>query len=371
MGSVRLLYWAEQFHPYIGGIEVLTAGALPRLQSLGFSCSVITSTGPLDLPEEGAFGSIPVYRFPFRQTLESRDAGEVNRLMRRVGRLEAALAPDLVHVFLSDPSCLFHLAARRSHPSRLVVSVHNWRSAPGAGASLFARVLTEADWAVGNSSFTAEQIRLVAPSCADRSSVLYSGVPTPAFPPSELSLEPLWIVCVGRLVETKGFDLALEALARLAPRHPGARLRVIGDGPARRGLEAMAAALGIGAAVEFAGWVDPDRVWEHLDRASVVVIPSRAPETLCQVAIQASLMARPVVAARIGGLPEVVVDEQTGLLVEPNDGAALAEAVDRLCHSPARTAEMARTARARALSRFTISSYVEGVAALYRRVGRG
>jgi glycogen synthase len=367
---MRLLYWAEQFHPYLGGIEVLTAGALPRLQALGFSCSVITSTGPLDLPDEGWYGSIPVYRFPFRKTLESRDPAAVNLLARRLGQLESTLAPALVHVFLSDPSCLFHLAARRSQPSRLVVSVHNWRStAPDAGPSLLGRVLTEADWVVGNSAFTLDQLHLVAPSCADRSSVIHSGVESPAFAPTEFSLNPLRMVCVGRLVETKGFDLVLSALARLLPDHPDARLRLIGDGPARPALEAVAAKLGIGEAVEFPGWVDPDQVYEHLDRASVVLIPSRSPETLCQVAIQASLMARPIVATRIGGLPEVVVHEQTGLLVEPNDSAGIADAVDRLCRSPLRARAMARSARTRALSTFTMSSYVDGVAALYRRLG--
>lgn len=368
---MRLLYWAEQFHPYLGGIEVLTANALPRLQDLGFSCSVITSKGPLDLPDEDRYGSIPIYRFPFRSTLESKDPGAVNRLIRRLAELESDLAPDLVHVFLSDPSCLFHLAARRLHRSRLVVSVHNSRStsAPETGPSLLARLLTEADWVVGNSSFTLGQLRVVAPSCADRSSVIFSGVQGPAFTPAEFSLDPLRIVCAGRLVETKGFDLAISALSLLLPDHPRARLQLIGDGPARPALETLAGRLGIRDAVEFAGWVDPDHVYEHLDRASMVLIPSRSPETLCQVAIQASWMARPIVATRIGGLPEVVVHERTGLLVGLNDCSALVEAVDRLSRSPRRTREMAKAARVRALSMFNMSSYVDGVAAIYRRVG--
>ncbi len=367
---MRLLYWAEQFHPYLGGIEVLTAGVLPRLQDFGFSCSVITSKGPLDLPDEGWFGSIPVYRFPFRRTLESRDPRAVNLLMQRLARLESTLAPDLVHVFLSDPSCLFHLAARRTHPSRLVVSVHNAHStAPEAGPSLLGRVLGEADWVIGNSSFTLDQLHRAAPACAERSSVIYSGVESPGFKPAPLSLQPLRIVCAGRLVEAKGFDLALAALAQLLPDHPGARLQLVGDGPARPALAAMAARLGIGAAFEISGWVDPAQVYAHFDRASVVLIPSRWIETLCQVAIQASLMARPVVAARVGGLPEVVAHEQTGLLVAPNDSAALAAAVESLCRSPERAGELARAARARALSLFGMSTYADGVAALYRRLG--
>jgi glycogen(starch) synthase len=367
---MRLLCWAEQFHPYLGGIEVLTAAALPRLQVLGFTCSVITSTGPLDLPAEGRFGSIPVYRFPFRQTLESKDPNAINLLARRIGKLEAELRPDLVHVFLSDPSCLFHLMARRFHASRLVVGVHNSRSGgPAAASSLLRRALTEADWVVGNSAFTLACLHGVAPSCAPRSSVIYSGVAVPTIVPSELSLTPLRIVCVGRLVEQKGFDLALMALARLLPNHPGAQVKLVGDGPARHSLEDLAVELGIREAVQLTGWVDPEEVYHHLDTASVVMIPSRGVETLSQVAIQASLMARPIVATRVGGLPEVVLHEQTGLVVGEGDDAALAEAVARLASSPGLAVELASSARSRATSRFTLEVYQEAAVHLYQRIG--
>lgn len=367
---MRLVYWMDQFHPYIGGLEVLAANVLPRLEALGFSCHVITSKGPMELADEDHFGSIPVYRFPFRSTLESRDPVAFHRLVRRIGELEARMAPALVHIFVSDPSFAFHLAARRFHPSCLIVSLHNWGPlAPEAGQSLLGRLLTEADWALGNSSFTLDRLREVAPECGARSSVLYSGVAEPLAAASPLSLEPLRLLCVGRLVEAKGFDLALHALARLHSQHPGVSLQLVGDGPARPALEALAQNLGLGAAVEFAGWVEPERIYDWIDRASVVLIPSRWAETLCQVAIQAAMMERPVVAARIGGVPEVVVDGQTGVLFEPENAAALADGVERLMQSPQRTAAMAATARTRALSTFSLSSYVDGVAALYRRVG--
>ncbi len=364
---MRLLCWADQFHPYIGGIEVLTAAALPRLQGLGFDCAVITSRGPLALPDEDHYGAIPIYRFPFRETLESKNPAAIQRLVQRIARLEKSLAPDLVHVFLSDPSCLFHLLARGTHPARMVVSVHNW-AALESGPSLFGRVLAEAAWTVGNSRFTLDEMRRVVPACSERSSVIYSAVEGPAAPPHEADFEPLRIVCVGRLVESKGFDVALAAFARLLPGHPGARLQLIGDGPARTALAARAGQLGIAAAVELTGWTDPNRIYEHLDRATVVVVPSRAPETLGQVAIQASLMARPVVASRIGGLPEAVEHERTGLLVEPGDATAIAAAVDRLARSPAYARALGNAARRKALSAFTMPAYVDSVAALYRRI---
>lgn len=364
---MRLLYWAEQFHPYVGGVEVLTAGALTRLQALGFDCAVITSIGPLGLPDEDRFGTIPVYRFPFRQTLESKDPAAIQRLVQRVARIEAALAPDVVHIFLSDPSCLFHLLARSADSARMVVSVHNWALLQ-AGSSLLGRVLTESDAVVANSCFTLDQLRRVVPACGGKASVIYSAVDVPPSQPAELSVEPLRIVCVGRLVESKGFDVALAAFARLLPSRRAARLRIIGDGPARTALAAHAGELGIAAHVELTGWVDPARVYEHLEQASVVVVPSRAPETLGQVAIQASLMARPVVATRIGGLPEVIEHERTGLLVEPGDDAGLAAALERLVRAPDLARAFGAAARRKALAAFTMPAYVEAVAGLYRRI---
>jgi glycosyltransferase involved in cell wall biosynthesis len=368
---MRLLCWADQFHPYIGGVEVLIANALPRLQREGFECAVVTSRGPLNLPEEGRYRSIPVYRFPFRETIESRDPRETQLLVRRLVELENRLAPDLVHVFLSDPSCLFHLMARRTPQSRLIVSVHNSSSDMRASAqhSLQSRALQEADWVVGNSAFTLARLHRLAPECVDRSSVIYSGVEPPNDKPSEPSTSRAHIVCVGRLVEKKGFDLPIAAIEKLRARHPQARLEVIGDGPARTALEGLCDALGIRALVDFPGWVDPSEVFHHLDRASVVVVPSRRDEALGQVAIQASFMGRPIVAARLGGLPEVVVHEETGLLVEPNDSAALAAALAWVLDHPREAKAMGERAMKRAHSMFTMNGYCDSISSLYRAVG--
>jgi len=155
-------------------------------------------------------------------------------------------------------------------------------------------------------------------------------------------------------------------LAFVRARLPTARLIIAGDGELRGDLERRAAALGVADAVELTGWVQPCDVPALLNRASVVVVPSRC-EPFGLVALEAGQMARPVVAFRVGGLPEIVADGRTGLLVDEGNSAALAAAILRLLLNPGEAAEMGRRARERAKT-FSAVRYADAFVALYRRL---
>jgi glycogen(starch) synthase len=98
-------------------------------------------------------------------------------------------------------------------------------------------------------------------------------------------------------------------------------------------------------------------------------MPSRR-EGLPLVAIQAAQMARPVIAARVGGLPEIVADGETGILVDPEDSAALANAIEFLIEHPEKAAQMGQMARRRAESEFSWTRYLNEVDALYRQLAK-
>src|SRR4029077_4031681 len=150
--------------------------------------------------------------------------------------------------------------------------------------------------------------------------------------------DPPRLLCLGRLVAEKGFDSAMTAFALVRNRLPSARLVIAGDGPERSKLQQQTIELGLADSVEFVGSVPPETAAHLIDEATLVVMPSRL-EGFGLVALEAALMARPVVAARVGGLPEVVLHEQTGLLVEHEDHEDLAEAITLLLDHP-RTATM-------------------------------
>lgn len=167
------------------------------------------------------------------------------------------------------------------------------------------------------------------------------------------------VVWVGLMAPVKRLDVLLDALALL----PGTRAVVAGDGPMRPMAEERARLLGDRVALP--GFVaDPASL---VAGAGVVVLTSDA-ENCPLVVLQALASGVPVVATRVGGVPEIVRDGVDGLLVPPGDPAAVAEAVGTLLDDPARRARMGAAARARAEEAFGIERCADGLLATYERV---
>ncbi|MFF4343622.1 glycosyltransferase family 4 protein [Kitasatospora sp. NPDC001540] len=174
--------------------------------------------------------------------------------------------------------------------------------------------------------------------------VLPNGIPrlTAAAPPAP-GREVLF---VGRLERVKGVHVLLEAFDAVRRRFPDARLTVVGDGAERAALERTARELPCGG-VEFTGWAEQRQVAERLRAAAVVVLPSLWPENFPTVALEALQLGRPLVASRVGGLPELV-GEDNGVLVAPGDPAALAAALTGLLGDPERLRRLGAASAARA-----------------------
>jgi glycosyltransferase involved in cell wall biosynthesis len=163
---------------------------------------------------------------------------------------------------------------------------------------------------------------------------------------------------VCRLVEPKkGLSVLLHSMAELALRlrKPPCQLLIVGDGPARGALEALRDRLGLTRWVVFTGTRrDVPRVLHALD---VFVLPSLY-EGFGIAILEAMAAGKPVVATTVGGIPEFVVDGETGLLVEPGNAAALAKAIECLLRDPERAGGMGMRGRARVLDAFQVSTVV-------------
>jgi glycosyltransferase involved in cell wall biosynthesis len=126
--------------------------------------------------------------------------------------------------------------------------------------------------------------------------------------------------------EKKGIDVLLRAFAQIRDREPQVRLVLAGDGPLRSRLEDLARSLGIGDRVEFLGRQERAQVADLLHGCRVFVLPSRS-EPFGIVILEAMACAKPVVATSAGGIPEIIESGKNGILVEPENPKALAEAV--------------------------------------------
>jgi glycosyltransferase involved in cell wall biosynthesis len=170
---------------------------------------------------------------------------------------------------------------------------------------------------------------------------------------------------VGRLEAHKGVDVLVDALAEL----PGATLRLVGEGPARKALEQQAERLGVDDRVDLVGFVGQDELPGEYRRFDVLAVPSmsnpRWTEQFGRVVVEAMAVGVPVVASRCGELPVVVGD--AGLLVEPGDPVALAAALTSVLSSPAEHARLVAAGLVQA-EQYTWPAIAESQLALYRRV---
>ena len=171
------------------------------------------------------------------------------------------------------------------------------------------------------------------------------------------------LLCVGRLIPIKGHIVLLRAFAQARERIPDLELEIAGRGPLEPALRALVKDLGLADSVRFLGQVSP--IQSAIERAAIVVVPSMG-EGFGMVALEAMERARPVIAAGIGGLGELVEHGETGLLVPPGEAEPFAEAIVELAGDLSRAARMGEAGRRRALRDFLEERCTDRTELLYR-----
>jgi glycosyltransferase involved in cell wall biosynthesis len=167
---------------------------------------------------------------------------------------------------------------------------------------------------------------------------------------------PPCILAVGRLVETKGFHVLVEACARLRDRGLAHRCLIIGTGPEAAPLQRLVNALGVSDRIVLKGKLSPEELLAYYRQADVLAMPScvrqQDADGIPTVLIEAMAMEIPVVATRVSGIPELVMDGETGLVVDPDDAAALAAALALVLSNETLSRRLARAGRDLVVSQF-------------------
>ncbi len=170
---------------------------------------------------------------------------------------------------------------------------------------------------------------------------------------------------IGRLAEVKQQAVLIRAFAKILPAFPAARLMLVGDGPLRAELEELAQSVGVASTVIFTGYQpNPERYLAALD---IFVLPSRA-EAMPLVIPEAWAAGRPVIASRVGGIPELIEDGKTGFLVESGDVNELAARLQSLLTDPQRARELGRAGRALACAKFDVTTMASTYDLIYREL---
>jgi glycosyltransferase involved in cell wall biosynthesis len=204
----------------------------------------------------------------------------------------------------------------------------------------------------------AKKIRVIPSGIDVRQFSIASCAPGPAKCQAGVTV----IGSVGVLEERKGHRFLLEAAARLKAKGLRLRYRIAGAGPLRQELERHTARLGLSEDFEFLGFVDDTAAF--LAGVDIFVMPSLF-EGLGVAALEAMAARKPVIASRVGGLAESVIDGVTGLLVAPGDEVQLADAIEKLCSEPARGVALGQSGREQVLRNFTVEQMAARNEAFY------
>jgi glycosyltransferase involved in cell wall biosynthesis len=288
-------------------------------------------------------------------------------------RLYAIERIDLLHMHspVAGGQAIPALAARLAGVSATIATYHQIQPDRLPTKTRVANYLTHThlmDATIAVSQDVATSLRLRAGVPSRNLHVIHNGIDLPE-PTSESAsvrvggADEILLGYFGRLSPEKGVSGLLDALALLARSCPRARTLIVGDGPERAALEAKAMHLGIADQVTFLGFRSDARVlMEQVD----VVVHAPVYEGFGLVVLEAMAARRPVVGTNApGGLAEMVVPEETGLLVCPGSADALAEALARLAQDAPARERMGRNGRARFEQHFSAGSMVERITTVY------
>jgi glycosyltransferase involved in cell wall biosynthesis len=364
---VRLMIWSPFYLPDKGGTETLLAALLPRMVARDHEVLVVASHGRHSLPDDTTRDGVRVVRFHFKEAVEGNRMGEVVDITRRIAALRKELQPELNHVHCVYSSNFFHLRTARIAPAPTLLTLHNDYIAGGLmpkEGTLFRTLLDQADRVTAVSRGALAPLLRELPDVRERASVIYNGVELGAVRSRPVPFDAPELLVLGRLIPAKGGDLAIEAFRRLGGDCPVAHLTFAGTGPLQSELEQQVAHSGLAGRVRFLGDVPHEEIGGLLESATVLLMPSRV-EGLPMALLEALSRECPVIATRVGGIPEVIQDGVTGRVVPPEDPGALEAAIRLALTDAERTREMARAARRKAEEIFDIDEALRKYEAVY------
>jgi glycogen(starch) synthase len=355
----RVMLMPSAFHPSLGGVEELSRQLALEQIRLGRPPVVVTMRWPKDLPSRSTVDDIDVRREIFRLPERNwrfltRWAMDHRRVTNRLVDLGRTANLGLVHVECVSGNAYYARRAADRLGVPLVVSLQG-ELTMDAGAvyqhstvlpGLLRTLFEEADAITACSGHTlAEAIDFTGVDPGDRARVVYNGISLAEFDGVDRRRDDGFVLGIGRHVPQKGFDVLLRAYAQTV-RDLGIDVGLVlaGDGTETPALVRLAEALGVQDRVDFVGRCDRARTVDLFGRCSFFVLPSRH-EPMGIVNLEAMAAGKAVIASRVGGVPEFVRDGATGVLVPPDDVAALSTAIAALERDPARRIALGEAGR--------------------------
>jgi glycosyltransferase involved in cell wall biosynthesis len=342
---------------------------------------------------------------PIRYAPSSRDLDKLARKAKRLGRWPQALvsrhedkygaeykaalrarnALFFVELFERQrvPHFHVHFANRAAHTAMFVkaisgipfsITAHGQDFMSDLGNDELLRELcANAEFVGAETDYSRDMLATRCPESRDKIFRVYNGIDLTRFPVAETKRHsdgPIRFLSTGRLVPFKGFDILIEACAQLQNRALNFACEIIGDGPLRADLEARVVRHHLQERIHFAGEQSQNYVLQALRKSDIFVLASAldergASDIFPTVIAEAMASEMPVVSTTVAGIPELVANGKTGLLVPPRDAPALADAMERVARDENLRNDFGRAGRLRIEHEFTIEKTIEPLLARF------
>jgi glycosyltransferase involved in cell wall biosynthesis len=379
--DLKIALCSDWVYPSVGGVQSHIMGLAVQLKELGHEVIIVTKE--MDREDPGVEYPGGVRRVEAKRlTLPEHVLAPPNPDdLRRLLKQEDFDVVHAHHAFTPTPLLSLDAARRLGVPSVLTnhsitfASSSDFIWGPVSQVLPFKRYINMANRVIAVSGVAAEFIERFMDS--GKAIVIPNGVDVERFhDPKPLAsgefdlarLEHPMIFSAGRLAFRKGFHLLLEAMPKVLSVNPGARLYVAGKGAMAGFLNMLVESLDLWDEVELLGFVSEDVLPWLYRSCDVFALPSVTAESFGITLIEAMAAGRPVVASRIGGVPEIIDDGVDGFLFEPWDSRGLSEAVNTLLGDPGLAAEMGRRAHAAAEERYSWPKVARRIEEVYEDV---
>lgn len=363
---MKILFWTDGFWPRVGGIETQGIRFMEGLRQKGHRCAIVAQKDFPHWQDQEWYQDIPIQRFDFNMIFPGRELSRLRSIEKYLEIVMKEFQPDIVHLNACVGwHALIFLLFQKKFPIPRVVTIHAPFFYGNASNPLLEQISLCADQICCVSNWVLNETIKLIPSSKGKMRCIHNGLSMPELPSSPLCFSPPTFILIGRLTLEKGFDMAIRAFALL--KEKTAKLLIVGDGEERKFMEELVETLGLQSSVHFTGVLTKDEIPSWINQATIVLVPSYF-ESFGLVALEAMQMGRPVIASAVGGLQEIIVHGETGLLVPPRDPEALALAMEELLANPEETMKMGAKGKERALKVFTLHQNVDQYEQIYREL---
>jgi len=286
---------------------------------------------------------------------------------------------DIIHGPGQEMAFPAHLKKREKIKTPIVTTYHGSDIPPPPfirypqrhlSARFGAYAIKNSDYTTAPSRWLMEKITGSMQIRSERMGVIHNGVNSKEFKSTEGPERPYDIIYVGGLQKTKGVNYLIEAISIINMEKGKVNAAVVGDGPEIKHLKRLAKRTGLSENIEFTGYQKPPEIIKFFSKSKIMAFPSQR-ENFPMVVLEAMAAGLPVVSTLVGGIPEQVVDKETGYLVPPRNPGDLAEACARLLGDDRLRRRLGSAGRKRVLTNFTWDKIADQYIEVYKKLADG